>query len=104
MFARVSTFSGDPEQIAEAVETFREQALPWMREATGFRGWIALFDREAGETIGITFWSDRGSLDDDVATGTALRDEIARIGEAERLSTRAYEVVAVESLALDDER
>ena len=49
-----------------------------MRDATGFRGWIALLDRTSGESIGITFWTDEDALRDEVASGTGLRDEIAR--------------------------
>jgi hypothetical protein len=103
MYARVTTFTGSPEQIEGGVETFREQALPWMREATGFRGWIALLDRDAGESIGITFWTDEDVLRDEIASGAGLRDEIARQIEASVQSTGAYEVLAVESLDLDED-
>jgi hypothetical protein len=102
MFARITTFSGSAEDIASGVETFREQALPWMRDATGFRGWIALYDPESRESIGITFWTDEQALRDEVASGAALRDEIARIAGAEQQSTGAYQVLAVESLELED--
>ena len=101
MFARVTTFTGSAEDIAAGVETFREQALPWMREATGFRGWIALYDPDRRESIGITFWTDEEALHDEVSSGTALRDEIARIAGAAQQSTGAYQVLAVESLELD---
>jgi hypothetical protein len=102
MFARVTTFIGSREDIAGGVETFREQALPWMREATGFRGWIALYDPDRRESIGITFWTDEAALHDDVASGAALRDEVARIAGAAQQSTGAYQVLAVESLELED--
>ena len=102
MFARVTTFSGSPEDISNGVETFREQALPWMREATGFRGWIALYDPEKRESIGITFWTDEALIHDDVSSGAGLRDEIARQAGAVQQSSGAYEVLAVESLELDD--
>ena len=100
MFARVTTFTGTPEDTAAGVETFREQVLPWMREATGFRGWIALVDPESGESIGISFWSDEDALRDDVSSGAVLRDEIARYAGVSKGPTRAYQVEAVESLEL----
>ena len=101
MFARLTTFTGSHEEIASGVETYREQALPWMREATGFRGWIALYDPAKQESIGITFWTDEAALHDDVSSGAALRDEIARQAGAEQQSTGAYQVLAVESLELE---
>jgi hypothetical protein len=102
MFARITTFTGSHEEIAAGVDTFREQVLPWMREATGFRGWIALYDPERRESIGITFWTDEHALRDDIASGAALRDEIARQAGATKETTAAYEVLAVESLELGD--
>ena len=102
MFARVTTFTGSPEETTAGVETFREQALPWMREATGFRGWIAMVDPESGESIGISFWADEAALGDDVASGAVLRDEVARYAGVSKGPTRAYEVRAVESLELGD--
>ena len=102
MFARITTFTGTPEETRAGVETFREQALPWMREATGFRGWIALYDPEKQESIGITFWTDEALIHDDVSSGAGLRDEIARQAGAVQQSTGAYQVLAVESLELGD--
>jgi hypothetical protein len=102
MFARITTFTGTPEETTAGVETFREQALTWMRDATGFRGWIAMVDPESGESIGITFWADEAALRDEAASGVVLRDEIARFAGVSKGSTRVYEVAAVESLELED--
>jgi hypothetical protein len=102
MFARITTFTGSPEETAAGVETFREQALPWMREATGFRGWIAMVDPESGESVGISFWADEAALRDEVASGVVLRDEVARMAGVSKGSTRVFEVAAVESLELED--
>ena len=51
MVARVSTFKGTPEQLEEGVRIFTENVLPWLRDATGFRGWIALIDRPNDRAI-----------------------------------------------------
>lgn len=100
MFARVTTFTGAPDDIEAAVATYREQALPWMLDATGFRGWIVLLDRAEGEALGLTFWADEAVLRNAVASGGALRDEIAREAGTPMRSMRAYEVLAVESVEL----
>jgi hypothetical protein len=38
MFARVTTFDGPPGQVGAAMANFREEVVPRLREATGFRG------------------------------------------------------------------
>ena len=48
MFARVTTFQGSPDRIEEGLRIFRENVIPWLRDATGFRGWLVLLDREQG--------------------------------------------------------
>ena len=57
--ARFTTFEGPPESIEEGLRTFREDLVDWFRDATGFRGWLALLDAPQGRSIGITFWATR---------------------------------------------
>lgn len=102
MFARVSRFRGSPESIEQAAATYREQALPWMRDATGFRGWMVLLDREGGSAIGLTFWSDAAAMRDSVASGGALRDEIAESAGTRMESLEYFEVAAADGLALEE--
>ena len=103
MFARVTTYSGAPENIDRALATYREQVLPWVRDATGFRGLVVLLDREREEGMALTFWTDEAALRDNVASGAALRDEIAEAAETPIVAVRSYEVLAADQLALDDQ-
>ncbi|MGE5690594.1 MAG: antibiotic biosynthesis monooxygenase [Pseudomonadota bacterium] len=100
MYARLTTFDAPPENVQRAVDAYREHALPWLRDATGFRGWIVLLDRERGEAVGLTFWTDEETMRDSVASGGALRDEIAEAAETPMRSLRGYEVLAAEALDL----
>ena len=102
MFARVTTFEGSPEQIEAAVGMFREHVVPWLREASGFRGWIVLLDRRAGRSLGLTFWTTEEAAADSPASGSALRDEVAAQFQTQMRSLDLYEVVAVDSLSLDE--
>jgi heme-degrading monooxygenase HmoA len=102
MFARVTSYSGTPEKIERALETYREQVLPWVSDATGFRGLVVLLDRDREEGIALTFWADEASLRDNVASGAALRDEIAEAAETPIVEVRSYEVIAADELALDE--
>jgi hypothetical protein len=102
VYARVTEFEGSPERMEEGVRLFREEVIPWLRDATGFRGWIVLFDRPGEKALALTFWSTEEAMTDSAASGGDLRDEVA-----ERLGTRMtnlayYEVEVAEHLALDE--
>ena len=101
MFARVTTFEGSAEQIEEGVRMFREQVIPWLRDATGFRGWIVLLDRENDRSMGLTFWATREAALDSDASGGVLRDKVAATMGTPMQTLAVYEVTVVDSLALD---
>lgn len=101
MFVRVTTFRGSSERLEEGVRVFREQVIPWLRDATGFRGWVVLLDRENDKAMGLTFWAtEQAALDSD-ASGGQLRDEVAASVGAIMESIELYEVAVVESLSLE---
>ncbi len=102
MFARVTTFEGAPERIEEGLRIYREEVVPWLRDASGFRGFIALIDREGETGIGISFWATEEEMMADASRGGALRDEVAATVQAKMTRLGYYEVGLVESLALDE--
>ena len=97
----MTTFQGAPERIEEAVRIYREQVLPWLQDATGFRGWVVLLDRENARSIGITFWATEEAARDSDASGGVLRDKVAASVGTPMQSLDVYEVVVAESLSLD---
>lgn len=102
MVARVSTFKGTPEQLEEGVRIFTENVLPWLRDATGFRGWIALLDRPNDRALGITFWSTEEAADEGAASGGPLRDEIAQSVGALMQTMELWDVMYADSIGLED--
>jgi hypothetical protein len=50
MYARVVSGTGDPNRLAKAI---REQVLPAAEGMAGFKGLLALGDRQAGEGLSI---------------------------------------------------
>jgi len=102
VFARVTTFEGAPERIEEGLRIFREEVIPWLREATDFRGFVALVDRDSGRSLGITFWASEEAMAADATRGGALRDEVAASVQTTMTGLDYYEVAVVESLALDE--
>ena len=101
MFARVTTFRTPPEKLGEGLAIYRDQVIPWLRDSTGFRGWIALVDRENNRALSVTFWATREAASDSPESGSALRDEIAASVSATMETLEVYEVAAVEALALE---
>jgi hypothetical protein len=100
MFARLTTFEGTPEGINAGVQIYRDEVLPWLRDATGFRGWIVLRDATGTKTTSVTFWSDEATMRDEAAGGGALRDEVVASIPIEMTSLEFLEVVVAESLSL----
>lgn len=100
----MTTFRGSPERIEEGVRLYSDQVIPWLRDATGFRGWVVLMDREAEKAIGLTFWATEQAARDGESSGGVLRDEVAASVGAIMESLELYEVHAVESLQLGDAR
>jgi hypothetical protein len=94
--ARFTTFAGPPASIEEGLRTFREDLVDWVRDATGFRGWLALLDVPRGQSIGITFWATDEALDDEAASGATLRNEIAAGLDTEVTLVERYDVVMVD--------
>jgi hypothetical protein len=99
--ARFTQFEGPPASIEEGLRTFREDLVDWFRDATGFRGWLALLDVPGGRSIGVTFWATPEALDDDSASGADLRNETAAGLKTQVKSVERYEVVMIDTVALD---
>jgi heme-degrading monooxygenase HmoA len=104
VFARMTTFRGSPDRIEEGARLYRDQVIPWLRDATGFRGWVVLIDREGEKAIGLTFWATEQAALDGESSGGVLRDEVAASVGAIMESLELYEVHAIESLELDEAR
>ena len=104
MFARVTTFEGPAERLEAGVRVFREDVVPWLRDATGFRGWIVLLDREDGRSLGLTFWATREVAEDLGASGAALRDEVAASVGAAMQTLDIYEVALARGVDLEGGR
>jgi hypothetical protein len=98
MVARVSTFQGSPERIEEGLRVYREEVIPWLRDSTGYRGWIVLLDRENETAVGITFWSTLDAAVDAEAGAGALRADVAASVGALLQRLDLYEVAASDSL------
>ena len=93
MHARVSIFEGPPDMIDESLRHAREVILPQAREMDpGFKGIIALTDRQGGKLLGITFWESEEAMRATEEEASRLREESAEVGGGTVAGVERYEV------------
>ncbi len=92
MHARVSIFEGPPFKIDDLVSQAREQVLPQARQMDGFKGLIALGDRQSGKTLAITFWEDEEAMRASEEAANQLRSESAEASGEQIVGVERYEV------------
>ncbi len=92
MHARVSIFEGSPDQIDEVLRQVQEKVVPQAKQLDGFKGMIALGDRQSGKTMGITFWENDEALRASEEAANQLRSDAAGATGAEIASVERYEV------------
>jgi hypothetical protein len=91
VYARLHVLQTTPEQHDHGLEIVRDQLLPWLRDATGYRGLIRLADPAAGKTLVITLWADEESLRASAEAGERFTELTAETTGATRLALEQYE-------------
>jgi len=62
MLARVTTVEGPPERMDDATRSVWEQLLPQLQQLDGFKGFLALGDRQSGKVVGVALWESEEAL------------------------------------------
>jgi heme-degrading monooxygenase HmoA len=97
MYARVTTVHGDPARADEAIQAFRDRALPMVREAAGFKGSILLVDRASGHGLGISLWESEEAMQATEQAVSAIRDANAAATGGSIPTVERYEVAVYET-------
>ena len=92
MFARVSTYQGDPAQIDQGLDYARENILPRVKQVDGFEGVYYLVDRQSGKALTITLWKSEEALRASEEEANRLRSESAESASATIENVERYEV------------
>jgi heme-degrading monooxygenase HmoA len=92
MHARVSIFEGAPDEIDEALRQAREQVLPQARQMDGFKGIIALGDRQSGKTLGITLWESEEAMRASEEAANRLSEQTVDVAGGMVAGVERYEV------------
>ena len=97
MHARVSTIEGLPERMDDATRHLQEQALPQLRQMDGFKGFVALGDRQSGKVLGVAFWESEEALRATEVEVSGVRSGAAEAAGGTVAGVENYEVVVFEA-------
>jgi hypothetical protein len=92
VFARVTSFRGDPGYIDEGSNYIRESVLPNVGPEEGLEGFYHLVDRKSGKAISITLWASEVAMHAIAQEANQLRGEIAKAASATVEDVETYEV------------
>ena len=93
MHARMSIFEGPPDKIDEGVRHAREVILPQAKEIDpGFKGIIALTDRQARKMVWITFWESEEAMRASEEAANQLREQTVEVAGGMVAGVESYEV------------
>jgi hypothetical protein len=78
MYARITRMPVSPYRLEEAITLARETTLPAARQQAGFKGYLMLVDKSAGQTITITFWQEADDRDISGPDSTYYQDALSQ--------------------------
>ena len=97
MYARLTTIEGAPEKMDDATRHVQEQTLPQLQKMDGFRGFVALGDRNSGRLVGVTFWEDEEALRATEQEASGVRSGAAEAADGTVASVEQYEVMVYQA-------
>ena len=94
MHARMSIFEGPPHMLDEGVRQAREVVLPQAKEIDpGFKGIIALTDRQVRKMVWLTFWeSEEAMVASEEAANRLPEEETVEVAGGMVAGVERYEV------------
>jgi heme-degrading monooxygenase HmoA len=97
MYARVTTIQGSPGKMDDAKGHVQEQTLPQLQKMEGFKGFVALGDRQSGKVLGVAFWESEEALRATEQAASSVRSEAASAADGIVASVEEYEVLVNEA-------
>ena len=97
MHARVTTIQGSPDKMDDAKGHVQEQTLPQLQEMEGFKGFVALGDRQSGRVLGVAFWESEEALRATEGAVSGVRSGAAEASGGIVASVEEYEVLVNEA-------
>ena len=97
MHARLTTIEGLPDKMDDATRHVQEQTLSQLRQMDGFKGFVALGDRQSGKLLGVAFWESEEALRATEGAASSVRSGAAEAAGGTVASVENYEVVVFEA-------
>jgi heme-degrading monooxygenase HmoA len=97
MYARLTTIEGAPDKMDEATRHVQEQTLPQLQGMDGFKGFVALGDRQSGKVLGVAFWESEEALRATEQAVSDVRSGVAGAADGIVASVEQYEVLVNEA-------
>jgi hypothetical protein len=101
VIARLITYDGPVSPGLDGIRMYDEHAVPWLRDASGFRGIVVLVDRENDRTLALSFWTDEESERQSEETRRRFGELVAERVGLSRDEGRVYEVVLGRDVHID---
>src|SRR5215203_4410595 len=92
MHVRLTTIEGSPDRMDDAKRHTQEQTLPQLEKMEGFKGFVALGDRQSGKLIGVSFWESEEALRATDEAVPSVRSAAAEAAGGTVASVKKYEV------------
>ena len=98
MYARVSYYTGSPQQIDSAISNWQDNVLPAVRrqmKESGIKdhGILFLVDRGSGKSLSMSFWETEDEMRASEELADRVRGDAARAGGGIVTAVERYEVV-----------
>ena len=97
MYARVTTIQGAPGKMDDAKGHIQEQTLPQLQKMDGFKGFVALGDRQSGQVLGVAFWESEEALRATDEAVSSVRSGAAEAADGIVAGVEQYEVFVYEA-------
>ena len=97
MYVRVNTIEGSPDRMDDLTTHIQEQTLPQLRQMEGFKGFVALGDRQSGKVLGVAFWESEEALQATEQALSSVRSGAAEAAGGTLMSVERYEVFVNEA-------
>ena len=97
MYARVTTIQGTLGKMDDAKGHIQEQTLPQLQKMDGFKGFVALGDRQSGKVLGVAFWESEEALRATEEAVSSVRSGVASAADGIVASVEQYEVFVNEA-------
>ena len=97
MHARVTTIQAAPGKVDDVARQVRKQTLPRLQKVEGFKGFVALGDRQSGKVLGVAFWESEEALRATEQAVSNVRSGAAGAADGIVAGVEEYEVLVNEA-------